>query len=406
MPPLVEATSAFKGVIDQSTESLQRIRRILEAVGSPLEALAASGSKFVHVTGTNGKGTVCAGLAAKLQQFRVGTFTSPCQRWPNDQISVNGDIMPAAEYERELQCIMEEARKEGEVGLTDFEATTIAAFSWFAKMRPLDFVIIEVGMGGREDATNVLPRTDVAVLTGVALDHTNFLGPTLEDICRAKCGIITPHTRTAVVSGAYVNASCLDIVQDRCALTGTDFRVVEGSADSDDYKGHYAALEDEIMKALGVSDDQKSRHSGPGKHLELRGRQELTQHPLDPALPMILDGAHNEEGLRSLAHFIQQTLEGQPEITELRFIVALSGGRIPSELFPLFLKPFAVPTTGVYTTTFRDVPQMPWVKAVDPTEAAKAAQQCLPSTKIIEPVEDLTTALKRSIHPNTDVTHR
>ncbi|KAF4680649.1 hypothetical protein FOZ62_024768 [Perkinsus olseni] len=317
MPPLVEATSAFKGVIDQSTESLQRIRRILEAVGSPLEALAASGSRFVHVTGTNGKGTVCAGLAAKLRQFRVGTFTSPCQRWPNDQISVNGDSIPAAGYERELQRIMEEARKEGEVGLTDFEATTIAAFSWSAKMRPLDFVIIEVGMGGREDATNVLPSTDVAVLTGVALDHTNFLGPTLEDICSAKCGIITPHTRTAVVSGAYVNASCLDIVQDRCALTGTDFRVVEGSADSDDYKGHYAALEDEIMKALGVSDDQKSRLSGPGKHLELRGRQELIQHPLDPTLPMILDGAHNDEGLRSLAHFIQQTLEGQPEITEV-----------------------------------------------------------------------------------------
>ncbi|EER19425.1 folylpolyglutamate synthase, putative [Perkinsus marinus ATCC 50983] len=270
---------------------------------------------------------------------------------------------------------MREAQKKGEVGLTNFEATTIAAFSWFARMKPLDFIIIEVGMGGRDDATNVLPKTDVAVLTGVALDHVKFLGPTLEDICSAKCGIINPHTTTAVASGAYLNASCLNIVKERCASTGTALRVVTGCGDSDNYKAHYTALEDEVLSALGVTHQQN--HSGDtGTYLHtLRGRQELTHHPLDPTIPIILDGAHNEEGLRSLTHFIQRTLEQRRDITEIRFIVALSGGRSPHELFPLFLKPFSVPIATVYPTTFRDVPEMPWVKAVDPEEAVTAARQ-------------------------------
>ncbi|EER08329.1 folylpolyglutamate synthase, putative [Perkinsus marinus ATCC 50983] len=375
MPPLTEALAASnfcKGAIDQSTESLQRMRRVMEAVGNPLETLAASGSRFVHVTGTNGKGTVCSGLAARLQSYRVGVFTSPCQRWPNDQISISGDIMPALEYEQQLKFIMREAHQKGEVGLTNFEATTIAAFSWFARMRPLDFVIIEVGVGGRDDATNVLPKTDVAVLTGVALDHVKFLGPTLEDICSAKCGIITPHTTTAVASGAYLNASCLNIVKERCASTGTALRVVTGRGDSDDYKAHYAALEDEVLSALGVS-HQQNHPSDTGTYLHtLRGRQELTHHPLNPTIPIILDGAHNEEGLRSLTHFIQRMLDQQRDITE---VAAHPTIQSPHELFPLFLKPFSVPIATVYPTTFRDVPEMPWVEAVDPEEAVTAARQ-------------------------------
>ncbi|KAF4668760.1 Cholesterol 25-hydroxylase-like protein [Perkinsus chesapeaki] len=362
----------------RSTLNPPETTQILRAIGDPLEELAASGSRFIHVTGTNGKGTVCSGLAERLQRAscRVGLFTSPCQRWPNDQISINGEIMEAIEYEHELERIFEVAKIEGEAGLTYFEATTIAAFSWFSRMKPLDFVVIEVGMGGRDDATNVLPKTDVAVVTGVELDHMNFLGDTKEKICDVKCGIITPQTSTAVVSGAFLSPSCIDIAKQRCALTGSELRVVGVPQDNEDFKAHYRDLERGVLKVLGIEDNVTD--SGVENLPVLHGRQELTSCPLNPALPLILDGAHNHQGLASLRHSIQKTLDTNGDITEVR-----ENDRFWSQCV------FSYDLSSLFL-----------VKAVDPENAAEAARRCLESlNSTVASADDLWTALQQCASP-------
>ncbi|HKN59489.1 MAG TPA: folylpolyglutamate synthase/dihydrofolate synthase family protein, partial [Gemmatimonadaceae bacterium] len=163
---------------------LERTEALLEKLGSPHRKLAA-----IHVAGTNGKGSVVATCEALLRArgFTVGRYTSPHLIDFRERVTVNGKPISEAEVLTFLERWIPTAE---DLGATFFEVTTVLAFDWLASQQ-VDFCVIETGLGGRLDSTNVLqPR--VATVTSIGLDHTDLLGDTLEAIAREKAGIFKP----------------------------------------------------------------------------------------------------------------------------------------------------------------------------------------------------------------------
>ncbi len=168
-----------------SRPGLSRITELCEKMSHPEDRL-----RFVHVAGTNGKGSISCMLAEILKEagYRVGLFTSPFIRDFNERIRVNGENIPnemlaeVTEYVRKFADTMEDSP-------TEFELITAIAFAYFARMQ-CDIVILEAGMGGRLDSTNVIRTPVLSVITEISLDHTAILGSTVEAIAKEKAGII------------------------------------------------------------------------------------------------------------------------------------------------------------------------------------------------------------------------
>lgn len=170
-----------------SVPGLARIQALLDAMGNPERQC-----RYVHVTGTNGKGSTCATVASILRQagYKVGLYTSPYIIRFGERIQVNGqqisdeDICALTEYVKPFaESIFERP--------TEFEVVTAIGFEYFARQK-CDIVVCEVGMGGEFDATNVIPAPEAAVVCNIGLDHTEVLGDTLEKIAATKAGIIKP----------------------------------------------------------------------------------------------------------------------------------------------------------------------------------------------------------------------
>lgn len=173
---------------------LDRVRRASRMLGDPAARFPA-----VHVAGTNGKGSVSAMVDAILRAagLSVGLYTSPHLHRFTERIRVDGRELGRAEVVRRLRRVEEVLRRPGAPELTFFEVTTLLAFEAFAA-RGIDVGVIEVGLGGRLDATRVV-RPAVSVVTRIGLDHCDRLGETLEEIAREKLGIV--QARVPVVSG-------------------------------------------------------------------------------------------------------------------------------------------------------------------------------------------------------------
>ena len=142
----------------------------------------------IHVAGTNGKGSVCSILASILQSagYKTGLYTSPHIRLFNERIRINGECIPNEDIARLASKLMPEIEKEH---TTFFEVTTAMAFAWFAEQN-VDIAIIETGMGGRLDATNVIESPLATIITSIDLDHTEYLGSDLLSIASEKAGIM------------------------------------------------------------------------------------------------------------------------------------------------------------------------------------------------------------------------
>ncbi len=165
---------------------LENIRRLMDAAGRPETQYTT-----VHVGGTNGKGSVVALLDAMLRAagYRTGRFTSPHLISVRERFLVNSELIPAADLDQHIEFFREVAAREGIVP-TFFELCTAIGFRHFAEAR-VDVGLIEVGMGGRFDSTNII-LPEVSVITNISLEHTKYLGDTLEKIAFEKAGIIKP----------------------------------------------------------------------------------------------------------------------------------------------------------------------------------------------------------------------
>ena len=195
---------------------LERIRELLDRLGRPQDRL-----KFVHVAGTNGKGSTCAFTASILAEagFKTGLFTSPYVETFHERIRVNGynisdeDLTAATLRVRECAEAME---AEGGEHPTEFELMTAVALVHFAHVG-CDIVVLEVGLGGRLDSTNVIAAPEVAAIVSIALDHTNLLGNTLAEIAHEKAGVVKEGS--TVVSWPQ-EPSAMEVVEDAVRRVG------------------------------------------------------------------------------------------------------------------------------------------------------------------------------------------
>ena len=203
---------------------LSRTIELLGKMGDPQKSL-----RFVHVAGTNGKGSTCARLAEILKRagYKTGLYTSPYLDVFNERMRINGENISDDEL-CEITGYVKDFAEAMQDLPTEFELITAVAMEYF-KRNACDIVVLEVGLGGELDSTNVIDTPEVAVITALGLDHTRELGPTIEDIARAKAGIIKKGGTVAFYGG---EAAETKVIADKCAETGSLLRfATPGSAD-------------------------------------------------------------------------------------------------------------------------------------------------------------------------------
>lgn len=198
---------------------LDRVRALCASLGDPQDQC-----KFIHVAGTNGKGSLCAVTASILRAsgLRVGLYTSPYILRFNERIQLNGENISDAELSELVEYIRPFADAM-EDRPTEFELITAIAFLYFARHR-CDVVVLECGLGGRLDATNIIKTPALSVITGIALDHTAILGDTVEKIAAEKAGIIKPGIP---VLWCGQNAVAQAVIQARAEAVGAPMYSVD-----------------------------------------------------------------------------------------------------------------------------------------------------------------------------------
>jgi dihydrofolate synthase / folylpolyglutamate synthase len=309
---------------------LDGVERILSLIDNPHESL-----RTIHVAGTNGKGSVASMVAemARRAGYSVGLYTSPHLISFTERITVNGK--PVSEKEVvELTQFIRERIEENDAGLrfTFFDFTTALAFEYLGRQK-VDLAVIEVGLGGRLDSTNVLLPL-VSVITNVALDHQDYLGNSLEAIAREKAGIIKKGI--PVVTGARDMA--LNIIRDVADkkdlyALGEAFNYVKKSDQWMSYSGIGTSIDDlsvalrgdhqlfnaalavcvtELLNQRGFTIGENAVRNGL-RTVRWPGRLEVI--PGGTGRPsIVLDGAHNPDGAKSLAAFLQSHFQGGKRI--------------------------------------------------------------------------------------------
>ena len=176
-----------------SVPGLERITELMQRLGNPEQGL-----KFIHIVGTNGKGSTAAMLASVLTcaGYRTGLFTSPYVVDFRERMQLDGEMISREELAEQTEAVKPFADAMADPP-TEFELITGIALRWFAR-KGAQIVVLEAGMGGELDATNVIPAPEAAVFTNIGLDHTEYLGNTVEAIARTKAGILKPGCAAAL----------------------------------------------------------------------------------------------------------------------------------------------------------------------------------------------------------------
>lgn len=295
---------------------LERISMLLDLLNNPQDKL-----KFIHIAGTNGKGSTSTYISNMLiaDGYKTGLFTSPYVIDFCERIKINGENIDKnifAEAVTEVREKIEELNKK-DIIITEFEAITVSAFLCFLKAE-CEYVVLEVGLGGRFDATNVIKKPEAVVITSISLDHINILGDTIEKIAFEKCGIIKENTR--VITSCNQQDDALKVIEKtcedkNCELTVTNPKLTkivrdnilgtEFIYDNATYKikltGNHqienAVNAMECANVLGLS--KKAMAKGIENTRMIARMEIIGENPL-----IIRDGGHNEGCANALYDFL------------------------------------------------------------------------------------------------------
>ncbi|MCX6994065.1 MAG: bifunctional folylpolyglutamate synthase/dihydrofolate synthase [Kiritimatiellaeota bacterium] len=315
---------------------LETERVLLERLGHPEQGLG-----IIHVAGTNGKGSVCSMLEAVLRRsgLKTGLYTSPHLIRFNERIRINGrcisDETLAALIPRVDEQARDTAARPGGQEVTFFEFTTALAFECF-KREHVDIVVLETGMGGRLDATNVITPL-VSVITGVSLEHTDYLGKDLSSIAAEKGGIIKPGRPVVIGPMAEEALPVIQrLAQERQARLIQAQDIVAVKRKSQNLDGQQAGIESDNTSYGGLRCPLIGRHQLENMGIAVAALEVLrdecglsvTPRAVKEGLEMvrwpgrcqvlskepvtILDGAHNPEGAHILSQVLHELVKGQP----------------------------------------------------------------------------------------------
>lgn len=403
---------------------LGRITQLLVHLGNPHHSL-----KVLHVAGTNGKGSVCSYLSSILQQlnhqkdvtrtseaaFRIGKFTSPHLCHVRDSITVNSKPISAQDY-ASIRQHLKKVDEQHALQCTEFEIMTATALQYFHQVQ-CSWCILEVGLGGRQDATNVVPGSNkVCGITKIGLDHEGFLGSNLESIAWQKAGILVPETPFVAVDGTN-DPKVLKVVREvaqsvnaQLETTNHDVSVKKvstkswGTLDLNNrlpLNGEYQISN--VQVALLMLDYLQQRNqidlsteqvlAGIGK-AEWPGRLQFLNYKYskgNKSVPVLFDGAHNGSAAQELAKYLDSTFRFSPD-EPLTFVIAITKGKT---LDPL-LAPLIKPQDRVICTRFGAVEGMPWISAMDTHELASEIKKYTDNVSIDEDLHGILGKLAQS----------
>lgn len=327
---------------------LERIERLLAALGNPEQQVP-----IVHVAGSNGKGSVCAYLSAVLHQagYRVGRYTSPHLVSWCERICLNQQEIPAVELHQILLQVLE-AIDPNQPSPTQFEVITAAAWLYFAQQK-VDLAVIEVGLGGRLDATNVCDQPLVSIITSLSREHWQRLGPTLADISREKAGILKqscpaviapqPAEATAVLKQRLTELHCPAIWVQPSHDLGNGWAEFVGTEFSKGFRyplpllgAHQlinSALAITALRLLQqqgwqINDEQivqgmaKTQWQGRLQWMNWRGCK------------LLIDGAHNPAGAEMLRDYLDRT-----QVGPMHFVMGMIANKDHADVFKALLRP-------------------------------------------------------------------
>ena len=396
LTPYSEAIQAlFARTTGSIKPGLERTQALLAELGSPHEELAA-----IHVAGTNGKGSVVATSEALLRAggFKVGRYTSPHLVDFRERITVNGRPISEAEVLEFLERWIPTAEK---MGATFFEVTTALAFDWLARQE-VDFAVIETGLGGRLDSTNVLmPR--VATVTSIGLDHTDLLGDTLESIAGEKAGIfkrgvpavigepaaairqlLVAHAKAHGAEPVIVLGDAFGVSDIRVSLGKTSFTLRRGQDERrvetpllGEHQARNTAIAIAAVASLGED--------------YLPPRNQISKALANVFLPgrfqrrgkFIFDVAHNPDGARTIAETIRAAKPPRPLAAMVAVLADKDWRGIIRELAPV-----------VDRFLFTSAPSAPPERSWDPSEAFSFA---LEEGLVAELEPDMDAAILRGL---------
>ena len=342
---------------------LERIRELLERLGRPQDRL-----KFVHVAGTNGKGSICAYLASILSAagYRTGMFTSPYIERFEERIRVDGAMISPDELRDVTLAVREHAEAMAEETgdhPTEFELMTAVALEHFARCG-CDIVVLEVGLGGRLDSTNVIDAPEACVIARIGLDHTALLGNTLAAIAGEKAGIIKEGS--AVVSWPQ-ESEAMAVIEHAAAEHGCELRVPdfaqleEGAIRWEDGASPFRSFSyrewtDLRTGILGSYQPQNATVAlevvsvlrGRGWHIpdeavragvaqtRWPGRFEIVEGGSSPdGFAIVVDGGHNPQGARALADSLAEVFPGRKPVFVIGVLEDKDYPRMLEDVLPL-----------------------------------------------------------------------
>ena len=263
--------------------------RLLDFLGNPQDSL-----KCVHVAGTNGKGSVCLMIAKALevQGKKVGLFTSPFITVFNERIRINGENIADSDLVRLTETVKNAIDKLN-IELSSFAKITALAFLYFYEQK-CDIVVLETGLGGRLDATNVVKKPIATVITKIALDHTEYLGETLSQIAAEKCGIIKQGCPVVTMKNQAPEA--LSVIKEFAGKNNSKLILSEDSCDFElglcgDFQKQNAAIALAALEYLEIPENAIIKGF---KESRWPARFEFIGDNL------LIDGAHNPDGVSAL----------------------------------------------------------------------------------------------------------
>ncbi len=339
-----------------SRPGLSRTERLLELLGNPEKDL-----RFVHVAGTNGKGSTCSMLDSVLRNagYKTGLYTSPYIVRFNERMCVNGEPISDDEL-AELVTVIRPLAESMEDKPTEFELITALAFLYYKK-HECDIVVLEVGMGGSLDSTNVIKNPVVSVITGVALDHTSVLGGTISEISAQKAGIIKKErpvvyggrddeafsvvAKKAKNCGSVLKRTALDSVRIRSMnVKGTEFDYGEHKGLKLSLCGSYqtenAATVCETVALLNQNGFEISEEHLRNGLASAKWRARFELIDCDP--PVIFDGSHNIQGVTAAVESIKLFFGGDKVVLLMGVLADKDYREMVSLLAPIAEKVFAV----------------------------------------------------------------
>lgn len=351
--------------------TLDRMRDFCNRLDNPQQRL-----KMIHVTGTNGKGSTTAYIRQILidNGFKVGSFTSPFIVKFNDRICINGEMISDDDLVRmvnKIQPVVAQMDQDWESrggGPTEFEIDTAIMFMYFAEQQ-VDYAVIEVGLGGTYDSTNVIQPL-VSVITGIGKDHLKYLGPTLKDVAQNKAGIIKCHTPVVVAGlpqdlleiitkkALQMNAPVYELTNE---IKATPLQN-NGWGENFDYDFEDVHIKNLHLNMMG--DYQVSNASLAITAIELLARKEhwnlrscdIKQALIQTKWPgrfervnelplIILDGAHNIQAIREITKLLKERFKDR----KIYIIISILADKQPKEMLTELLN---IPNVNITMTEF------------------------------------------------------